>query len=93
MRNEPNPGGAGRDGAPEAWDAGQSCKTTSHKSPPLLDSLAAAYAQIGQFDRAIRTTEQAIEIVRRNPKASTETLESRLRLYRAGRPYREAQPQ
>jgi Flp pilus assembly protein TadD len=81
-----------RDGPRAVRLAEWACMTTSHKSPPLLDSLAAAYAQAGQFDRAIRTTEQAIEIVRRNPKASTETLESRLRLYRAGLPYREAPP-
>jgi Flp pilus assembly protein TadD len=66
------------------------CKTTAYKSPPLLDSLAAAYAEVGQFDQAVRTTLQAIEIVRINPKVSTTTLESRLELYRAGRPYRES---
>ena len=80
-----------RDGPRAVRLAEWACKTTSHKSPPLLDSLAAAYAQTGQFDQAIRTTEQAIEIVRRNPKASTETLESRLKLYRAGLPYHESQ--
>jgi tetratricopeptide (TPR) repeat protein len=55
-----------RDGPRAVRLAEWACRTTSHKSPPLLDSLAAAYAQAGQFDRAIRTTEQAIEIVRRN---------------------------
>jgi len=55
----------------------------------LLDSLAAAYAEVGRFDQAIATTQQAIEIVRTNPKASTQTLESRLREYEAGRPWRE----
>ncbi|UCG58519.1 MAG: PD40 domain-containing protein [Phycisphaerales bacterium] len=66
------------------------CKATAHKSPPLLDTLATAYAEVGQFERAVRTTLQAIEIVRRNPKASTATLESRLKLYRASMPYRES---
>jgi Flp pilus assembly protein TadD len=55
-----------------------------------LDTLAAAYAEVGQFDQAICTTLQAIDIVRNNPKASTATLESRLILYRAGKPYRES---
>jgi len=86
------PEAAQRDGPRAVRLAEWACKTTSYKSPPLLDSLAAAYAQVGQFDQAIRTTEQAIEIVRHNPKASTETLESRLKLYRAGLPYREASP-
>jgi tetratricopeptide (TPR) repeat protein len=65
------------------------CEATAYKSPPLLDSLAAAYAESGQFEQAIRTTEQAIEIVRTNPKASTETLGLRLELYKAGRPWHE----
>jgi Flp pilus assembly protein TadD len=70
--------------------AERACKATAYKSPPLLDTLAVAYAETAQFDQAIRTTLQAIEIVRSNPKASTATLESRLKLYRAGRPYRES---
>lgn len=64
-------------------------KTTAYKSPPLLDTLAAAYAEAGLFDKAISTTQQAIELVRHNPTASTTELESRLRLYKAGRPYHE----
>jgi len=56
----------------------------------LLETLAAAYAEVGKFDQAEKTILQAIEIIRRNPKTSTETLESRLKLYRAGKPYRES---
>jgi Flp pilus assembly protein TadD len=66
------------------------CKGTAYKSPPLLDTLAAAYAEASQFDQAIQTILQAIEVVRSDPNASTATLESRLKLYRAGRPYRES---
>ncbi len=66
------------------------CKATAFGSPPLLETLAAAYAEVGKFDQAEKTIMQAIEIVRRNPKTSTETLESRLKLYRAGKPYRES---
>ena len=69
------------------------CKATAYKSPPLLDTLAAAYAEAGQFDQAVETTLQAIEIVRTDAKASTATLESRLKLYRAGRPYHESAEQ
>jgi len=78
-----------RDGPRALRLAEWACKATSHKSPPLLDSLAAAYAEVGQFDQAARVTRQAIEIVRSNPKASTETLESRLGLYLAGKPFHE----
>jgi Flp pilus assembly protein TadD len=79
-----------RDGHRAVQLAEWACKATAYKSPPLLDTLAAAYAEAGQFDQAVRTTLQAIEIVRNNPKASTATLESRLELYKAGKPYRES---
>ncbi len=65
------------------------CQATDYKSPPLLDSLAAAYAEMGQFEQAVRTIRLAIEIVRSSHKGSTETLESRLKLYMAAKCYRE----
>jgi Tol biopolymer transport system component/Flp pilus assembly protein TadD len=83
------PDAAYRDGPRALLLAEWACKATAYKSPPLLDSLAASYAEVGRFDDAVRTTRQAIEIVRGNPKASVDTLESRLRLYTAGRPYHE----
>jgi Flp pilus assembly protein TadD len=84
------PDGRYRDGPRALRLAEWACQATSYQSPPLLDSLAAAYAEVGRFDRAIATTRQALEIVRRNPKASTETLTARLRLYEAGKPCRES---
>jgi len=84
------PEAAYRDGPRALRLAQWACKATSHKSPPLLDSLAAAYAEVGQFDEAVKVARQAIETVRTNPKASTETLESRLALYLAGKPCRES---
>ncbi len=79
-----------RDG-PRAVKLGEwACKATGYKSPPLLDTLAAAYGAVGQYDRAVRTTRQAIEMVRRNPAASTASLQSRLERYQVGQPYRES---
>ncbi|HQI28035.1 MAG TPA: tetratricopeptide repeat protein [Sedimentisphaerales bacterium] len=65
------------------------CKATDYKSPPLLDSLAAAYAEMGRFEQAVGTIRKAIEIVRGSPKGSTQTLDARLELYLAGTPCRE----
>jgi Flp pilus assembly protein TadD len=82
-----------RDGQEAVRLAEWACKATAYKSPPLLDTLAAAYAEAGQFDQAVRTTLQAIEIIRTSPTSSTAAMESRLELYRAGRPYRESAAQ
>jgi hypothetical protein len=78
-----------RDGSRAVELAEFACKATAYKSPPLLDTLAAAYAEAGRFDQAVLTTLKAIEIVRQNPKASTQELESRLKLYRADKPFHE----
>ena len=84
-----SPRGTDRDGGKAVRLAEWACKATAYKSPPLLDTLAAAYAEADQFEQAISTTLRAIEIVQKNPNASTASLESRLKLYRAGKPYRE----
>lgn len=60
------------------------------KSPGHLDTLAAAYADLGQFDKAVATQVEALEGWRRKwPKRSASAIEERLVLYRAGKAYHE----
>lgn len=62
------------------------------KSPAHLDTLAAAYAEHGQFDKAVATQVEAIETLRRTrPGDQSPPMEERLELYRAGKAYREEQ--
>ncbi len=69
--------------------ATQVCAATGNQVPALLDSLAAAYAEAGDFDNAVRTATRALELTRRDAASSAPAIEARLRLYKAGRPYRE----
>jgi TPR repeat protein len=63
------------------------------KSAAHLDTLAAAYAEQGHFDKAITTQLEAIEILRRaRPAEPASQLQQRLDLYRTGKPYREDTP-
>ena len=60
------------------------------KDSDQLDTLAAAYAEIGDFDKAIQTQQQAID----DPTAATNeswsaTLRGRLKQYQEKTPYRE----
>lgn len=55
------------------------------KDPGLLDTLAAAYAEFGQFDRAIEYQNKAISLVDKDDVAS---YRKRLGLYRSKKPYR-----
>jgi tetratricopeptide (TPR) repeat protein len=52
-----------------------------------LDTLAAAYANAGQFDKAQKAIAEAIPIA---PEGHVKSLEQRLELYQQNRPYRES---
>lgn len=65
------------------------CRVTKYRVPAFLDTLAAAYAEAGDFDAAVATLQQALIIVRSNPVLSARDLEQRLALYRAGKAYHE----
>lgn len=77
-------------------DAGQAvqwgqtvCQATDYKSFPALDVLGAAYAEAGQFDEAIATTEKAIQIAKtENQHQLAAQYERRLQLYQEGQPFR-----
>ncbi len=57
-----------------------------------LDTLAAAYAEVGAFANAVRTARRAIAIAEGDAPAETMLqLEARLRLFEAQRPYRETE--
>jgi TPR repeat protein len=63
------------------------------KSPAHLDTLAAAYAEHGEFDKAVATQLEAIRTWQRTrPTESAPDMEQRLQLYRASKLYREDTP-
>jgi len=56
--------------------------------PNCLDTLAAAYAEVGQFSQAVSNAESALELARaRGNVALVNGIESRLTLYRGGRSF------
>ncbi len=68
-------------------------KVTDPKQPTLLDTLAAAYAEVGRFDDALRTAQTALDRARSfgNTNLATE-IEARLQLYQKQQPYRTGKP-
>ena len=80
---------------PEAvrW-AQQACDAVDLKQPlhlVLIDTLACAYAENSQFDKAIERAEQFVKGLRDN-RASAEAIqaaEERVEIFESGRPYRE----
>jgi len=68
--------------------ATKACELTKWKDPSYLDSLAAAYAETGDFDQAIKYQGQALNIKSVHPFWRQE-MQERLELYRRHQPYRE----
>jgi TPR repeat protein len=56
------------------------------KDAGILDTLAAAYAEAGQFEKAISTEKQAISLASR--EGEQREYETRLKLYQEKKPYR-----
>jgi Flp pilus assembly protein TadD len=79
-----------RDGNRAIEVAKQTVQLSGGKDPNYLRTLAAAYAEIGQFSEAIATAEQAMQIAIVQGKSKLATiLEKEVILYRARTPLRE----
>jgi Flp pilus assembly protein TadD len=78
-----------RDGSEAVRLARQACQATADREPELLDTLAAAYAEVGRFADAIQTARQAQALAAENDRQGLhEEIAQRLRLYENSRPVR-----
>jgi tetratricopeptide (TPR) repeat protein len=67
----------------------KACELTEWKNSSFTNTLAAAYAESGDFRRAVQYQKQAIELLREeDPEKPLRDYEERLRLYELGHPYR-----
>jgi tetratricopeptide (TPR) repeat protein len=72
--------------------AEQAARKTKYEHPQILDTLAAAYAADGQFDKAVSTAEKAITLATESgSQQMVSELQQRLKLYRQRQPYREGE--
>ena len=81
------PDGNNRDGRKAIDNATRACELSQWKNSSLLDTLAAAYAEVGEFEKAVKWQSEAIELAATDN--DKHAMQSRLKLYRAGKPYRE----
>jgi protein O-mannosyl-transferase len=87
-----NPDAAVRNGSEAVDLAERACKLTDYKEPLLVGTLAAAYAEAGRFSDAVRSAEKARALAAAaGQQAIAQKNQELLALYRAGRPYREAE--
>jgi tetratricopeptide (TPR) repeat protein len=79
-----------RDGAQAVRLAERACSLTGHTNFWLLQTLAAAYAENGQFTNAVQTAHTALNLARQaDLRDLVSRGEARLSLYQAGQPLRE----
>jgi tetratricopeptide (TPR) repeat protein len=76
-----------RDGKLAVGDALQACQLTKRQNPDMLDTLAAAYAEMGSFNEAIKVQNEALRLPASNQQQAA--MRSRLALYKASTPYHE----
>jgi tetratricopeptide (TPR) repeat protein len=78
-----------RDGKRALELALKACELTEYKQAHILSTLAAAYAELGDFETAIKWSQKAVDI---GDDAQQEALENELESYKAGKPVRELLP-
>jgi TPR repeat protein len=75
----------GRDGTNAIVFAEKAVALTKGSDAGVVDTLAAAYAEAGDFRKAVATQEQAIALL--SEESAKREYQTRLDLYRAGHPY------
>ena len=70
--------------------ATKACELTEYKQAHILSTLAAGYAEAGDFASAIKWSTKAVEQGKEDGQIS-EQLEAELKSYQAGKPWREKQ--
>lgn len=79
-----------RDGKEAVRLAEQVCHATDYKDPRMLGTLAAAYAEAGQFDKAISTAQKALDLANATRNAQFASVISYLlKVFSTGKAYHE----
>ena len=80
-----------RNGAEAVKNATRACELTQWKEAMYVDTLAAAYAEVGDFESAVKWQKEAINLLtKKEPAEWPGQFDERLKLYESGKPYRES---
>ncbi|MBA7479224.1 Serine/threonine-protein kinase PknD [subsurface metagenome] len=77
-----------RDGAKAIENATKACELTNWKDHRYVGTLAAVYAEVGDFATAVKWQKKAIDLLTEDKRDKWQaSYESRLKLYQSGKPY------
>jgi tetratricopeptide (TPR) repeat protein len=80
-----------RDGPRSLELALKASEATEYKQPHILSTLAAAYAETGDFDKAREWAAKAVELAEAESNPQLDQLKEELESYRENKPWREEQ--
>lgn len=80
-----------RDGKRAVELGERAVELTKEEEPHILSTLAAGYAEMGNFEKAIEWSNKAVELGKSQDHQQIEQLEEELESYRAKKPWREKQ--
>jgi Flp pilus assembly protein TadD len=81
-----------RNGAQAVTAARDAVQLSGGRDPSVLDTLAAALAEAGQFSEAVQTAGQAVQQAKSQGKAELAAkIQNRLNRYSANAPFRDSQ--
>ncbi|MEX0819723.1 MAG: tetratricopeptide repeat protein, partial [Pirellulaceae bacterium] len=78
-----------RDGKRAIELATKACEVTNYEKPHILSTLAAAYAETGDFENAIKWSKKCVELGAETLPEQIEQLRDELKHYEQGKPFRE----
>lgn len=87
-----SPDDSQRNGEEAVRLAEKACELTQNRQHEYVDTLAAAYAERGRFDEAVKTAREAIRLAQAaHNEAVVESYQQRLTLYEKKQPYRDVE--
>jgi tetratricopeptide (TPR) repeat protein len=80
-----------RDGKLSITFGKEACEITEYKEVHILSTLAAGYAESGDFEEAVKWSSRAVELGTKENHEQLEQLENELKSYQEKKPWREKQ--
>ncbi len=80
-----------RDGKKALEYALKSCELTEYKEAHILSTLAASYAEMGDFAKAREWSEKAVDLATKEDNEQLDQLKKELESYKSDKPWREEQ--
>jgi tetratricopeptide (TPR) repeat protein len=84
-----NPKDSIRNGHKAVEFAKKACHETDYKHAPTVDTLAAAYAEAGEWEDALKWQQEALTLAEKTHPDDVLGMRERLALFKAKKPYRE----